>query len=186
MANTVVTIKRTSVAGRAANTTTLINPGELALNMSDQILYSTNGTVVFEIGANTTNSKVSANLIINSIVANGTLGAAGQVLTSNGTKGYWNTLSQVVIITEAIVDFGSIPKFGKYFDVTVSGATIGQKVVAAPSYSTFTANDTDEYNMDPWVVAASVQATDTVRIFVTPTFHFNRLHGQKKINLIIA
>jgi len=50
-ANNLIQIKRTSISGRAANTTTLPNPGELALNMTDGILYSGNGSVVFEIGA---------------------------------------------------------------------------------------------------------------------------------------
>jgi len=53
-ANNLIQIKRTSISGRAANTTTLPNPGELALNMTDGILYSGNGSVVFEIGANNT------------------------------------------------------------------------------------------------------------------------------------
>ena len=91
MANTIVQLKRTSVSGRAANTTTLTNPGELALNMTDGILYSTNGTVVFEIGANNTNAQITANLTVRSIIANGILGTAGQFLTSNGSTVYWST-----------------------------------------------------------------------------------------------
>lgn len=91
MANNLIQIKRTAVSGRAANTTTLPNPGELALNMTDGILYSGNGSVVFEIGANTTNSRVSGNLTVKSIVANNSVGTAGQVLSSNGTAAYWST-----------------------------------------------------------------------------------------------
>ena len=89
MANNLIQIKRTSVSGRAANTTTLSNPGELALNMTDGILYSGNGSVVFEIGANTTNTRVTGNLTINTIVANGSVGSAGYVLSSNGSSAYW-------------------------------------------------------------------------------------------------
>jgi hypothetical protein len=59
MASNLIQIKRTSVSGRAANTITLPNPGELALNMADGILYSGNGSVVFEVGANNTNSRVT-------------------------------------------------------------------------------------------------------------------------------
>ena len=84
-----IQIKRTSVSGRAANTTTLTNPGELALNMADGIMYSTNGSVVFEIGANNTNSQVTGTLTVNAISANGGVGTANQVLTSNGTVAYW-------------------------------------------------------------------------------------------------
>jgi len=89
MANNLIQIKRTSVSGRAANSTTLTNPGELALNMADGIMYSTNGSVIFEIGANNTNVKVTGNATINAIVANGSLGTAGQVLHSNGSSIYW-------------------------------------------------------------------------------------------------
>lgn len=93
MANNVIKIRRTSVPGRAANTDTLVNPGELALNMADGIMYSTNGSVVFEIGANNTNVNVSGTLTINSISANGTVGASGNVLKSNGTSAYWGTVA---------------------------------------------------------------------------------------------
>jgi hypothetical protein len=93
MANNLIQVKRTSVSGRAANTTTLPNAGELALNMTDGILYSTNGSVVFEIGANNTNASITGNLTVKSVVANGSLGTSGQVLTSNGTTVYWSTVS---------------------------------------------------------------------------------------------
>jgi hypothetical protein len=93
MANNLIQIKRTSVSGRAANTVTLPNAGELALNMADGIMYSTNGTTVFEIGANNTNVNVTNTLTVATISANGSNGSAGQVLTSNGTKTYWSTIS---------------------------------------------------------------------------------------------
>lgn len=88
-----IQIKRTSVSGRAANTSTLTNPGELALNMTDGIMYSTNGSVVFEVGANNTNSQVTGTLTLKAISANGSLGTTGQVLTSNGTSTYWSTVA---------------------------------------------------------------------------------------------
>jgi hypothetical protein len=90
MANSTIQIKRTSVAGRAANSTTLPNPGELAINMADRIMYSTNGTSIFEIGANNTNVRVTGNATIKAIIANSTIGSAGQALFTNGTGIYWN------------------------------------------------------------------------------------------------
>lgn len=89
MANNLIQVKRTSVSGRAANSTTLPNPGELALNMTDGILYSTNGSAVFEIGANNTNAKVTGTLTVNSVSANGGVGANNQRLTSNGSSVHW-------------------------------------------------------------------------------------------------
>lgn len=155
MANNLIQIKRTSVSGRAANSTTLPNPGELALNMADGILYSTNGSTVFEVGANNTTARITNSLTIDNaktlrfstvntsaavsftqqnddnfvfystntaygtravwgifansitsnlqfyvpiqlnagLVANSSLGTAGQVLTTNGTTTYWSTIS---------------------------------------------------------------------------------------------
>jgi hypothetical protein len=90
MANNLIQVKRTSVSGRVPNTS-ILHTGELALNMADGILYSSNGTAVFEVGANNTNATVSGNLVINKLVANGYSGSAGQVLVSNGTSAYWST-----------------------------------------------------------------------------------------------
>lgn len=88
MANNTIQIKRTSVSGRAANTSTLPNAGELAINMTDGIMYSTNGSVVFEVGANLTSLNVTGGL-----KANGSFGSADQVLTTNSTGIYWSTPS---------------------------------------------------------------------------------------------
>ena len=88
-ANNLIQIKRTSISGRAANTTTLPNPGELALNMTDGIMYSGNGSVVFEIGANNTNVNISGNLTVKAIIANNSIGSSGQVLFSSGSDVYW-------------------------------------------------------------------------------------------------
>lgn len=89
MANSVFQHKRTSISGRAANSTTLPNPGQIAINMADGIMYSTNGTFVFEIGANNTNVRVTGNATLNGVIANGSLGTAGQILMSNATSTYW-------------------------------------------------------------------------------------------------
>jgi Collagen triple helix repeat (20 copies) len=88
MANNLIQIKRTSVSGRIPNTS-ILQTGELALNMADGILYSSNGTAVFEIGANNTNQNISGNLTVKSIIANSSVGSAGQVLYTDGSKVYW-------------------------------------------------------------------------------------------------
>jgi hypothetical protein len=155
MANNKIYIKRTSTTGNKPTTAQIAN-GELAVNMTDGIMYSTNGSVVFEVGANVTalmvgnttanitgnstmlriaNSTTSANLtpltltigtsVVNTTVvatganvfmnttavdvgntvvtstlltlggqvnANGSVGSAGQVLTSGATNNvYWTT-----------------------------------------------------------------------------------------------
>lgn len=85
-------IKRTAVSGRTPNTTNsgnthFIDTGELALNLADGKLFSSNGSAYFEVGANI------SSLSVTSIVANGTTGSSDQVLTSNGTGVYWSTIS---------------------------------------------------------------------------------------------
>ena len=105
MSNTVFKLRRSSVAGKVPNTSTL-TIGELGLNLTDQKLFSSDGSSVFELGANVTtqyvystlsvgNSSVntvinSSSISVNSIIANGSVGTANQVLTSNGTSTYWS------------------------------------------------------------------------------------------------
>tara|TARA_Y100000385_G_scaffold163864_1_gene169793 strand:+ start:12023 stop:12493 length:471 start_codon:yes stop_codon:yes gene_type:complete len=82
MANTTFQLRRSSVAGKVPNTSS-ISIGELGLNLTDQVLYSSNGTGIFEIGSNI------STLSVTTIIANGSTGTANQVLTSNGTVSYW-------------------------------------------------------------------------------------------------
>lgn len=141
-----IQIKRTSITGRTPNTTSsgnssFIDTGELALNITDGKLFSSDGTNYIEVGANlqsinvasgftanstlvnatalnvvnrtntatlyvTTSANVGTALTVNStainaavntsiraIIANGSIGTSGQVLTSNATGIYWSTVS---------------------------------------------------------------------------------------------
>jgi len=91
MANTTFRLKRSSVAGKQPNTSSL-SIGELAINLTDQKLYSSDGSTIFEPAGNVSNINVTGNATINAIVANGSLGTAGKVLTSNSIGGvYWST-----------------------------------------------------------------------------------------------
>jgi len=88
-------IKRTGIAGRQPNTTnssnsSYIDVGELALNFADGILYSSNGSVILELGANVTNQNITGTL-----TANGSVGNDGQVLLSNGNGIYWDDLDSL-------------------------------------------------------------------------------------------
>lgn len=98
MANNRIQVKRTSVSGRTANTTAPSNSqyiaaGELALNMPDGILYSSNGSSLIVVGANVVNQNITGNLTVKAVIANGSIGSAGQTLSSNGSAVYWATLS---------------------------------------------------------------------------------------------
>lgn len=104
MANTVFKLRRSSVAGKVPNTSTLAI-GELGLNLTDRIIYSSDGTNIFEIGANNRNVQVTNNIFIGnssvntfinstsisikSVIANGSSGTNGYFLTSNGSSVFW-------------------------------------------------------------------------------------------------
>lgn len=104
MANTVFKLRRSTVAGKIPNTSTL-SIGELALNLTDQKLFSSDGSNIFELGSNVTSQYVystisvgnstvnttinSTSINVQSIIANGSLGTSTQVLSSNGTGIYW-------------------------------------------------------------------------------------------------
>lgn len=98
MANNVFQIKRTSTSGRTPNTTNAGNTqyiaaGELALNMTDGILYTSNGSTLITVGSNLVNQNITGTLTVNAIFSNGGTGSAGQVLTTNGSSTYWSTAS---------------------------------------------------------------------------------------------
>ena len=77
MAST-IKVKRSSSSGAAPNTTH-ISTGEIALNTADGILYSSDGSSVFEIGANLSSLSVAGLAYPTSD------GSSGQVLTTNGS-----------------------------------------------------------------------------------------------------
>lgn len=107
-----IQIKRTAVSGRTPNTTTsanssFIDTGELALNLTDGKMFSSNGSVFFEVGANLSNLTVTSNASLGKIVANGTFGSNGQILFSNGTAMYWADSSAAAAIFP-LGDYGTL------------------------------------------------------------------------------
>ena len=70
-----IQIKRTSVTGRTPNTTSsgnssFIDTGELALNITDGKLFSSNGLTYFEVGGNLQSLSVTSGLTANSTLVN--------------------------------------------------------------------------------------------------------------------
>lgn len=82
-------LKRTTVSGRTANTTnasntSFLDKGELAINLADRKVFSSDAANnLFEVGSNLTS------LAVTTIVANGSVGTSGRVLTSTGSGIYW-------------------------------------------------------------------------------------------------
>jgi hypothetical protein len=80
-------IKRTAVSGRSPNTTSssnnsYIDAGELAINMTDGKLFSSNGTLSFEVGANLSSLSVTGNTTIGDTLV---LSANGITFSDNTT-----------------------------------------------------------------------------------------------------
>ncbi len=140
MAST-IKIKRSASAGNAPNNTN-IDTAELALNTADRIMYSSDGTDVFEIGANLTSLAVSGQVTLTNIIsANGSIGTAGQALLTDGSsKVYWGTVSgggSSAVRTDYIYtanegqttftgadDDGDTLSLGTIFDVFLNGSLI--------------------------------------------------------------
>lgn len=79
-------IKRTSVTGRTPNTTNsgnthFIDTGELALNLTDGKMFSSNGSAYFEVGSNLSSLSVTSNTSVGDTL----------VLSANGIKFSDNT-----------------------------------------------------------------------------------------------
>lgn len=81
-------IKRSTVSGVVPTTGDIAN-GELAVNLADRKLFTSNGSAVLELGSNLANLSVTGNVTVKGVIANGSLGTSGQVLHSNGTSTYW-------------------------------------------------------------------------------------------------
>jgi hypothetical protein len=127
----VVKIKRSSIQGKAP-TTSDITTGEIALNLRDQKLFSSNGSVVFEIGANTTTSHIGTLTVGNSspFTFPTTDGSSGQVLQTNGSGTVsWQTVSGggggnaefkefAYIASEGQQSFSGADRYGQAFSYT--------------------------------------------------------------------
>jgi hypothetical protein len=87
MANNTIQLKRSSVAGKTPNTSTL-STGELAINLTDKKLYSSDGSNIFEPAGNVTDINITGG-----IKANGSFGTNGYVLSTNGSGIYWTASS---------------------------------------------------------------------------------------------
>lgn len=110
MANNTIYIKKTAVAGRAPNTSN-IGQGELAVNMTDQKLFSTNGSVVFEIGANLTSSMVgnsTANVTSNTTMLRIANSTASANLTPDSLTIGTSTVNSTVIQAATLAANGNV------------------------------------------------------------------------------
>jgi hypothetical protein len=73
-----IKIKRSSVAGKAPNTS-ILSTGEIALNFADKRLYTSNGTSILEIGTNPSSLSINGQYQLPSFD-----GANNQILSTDG------------------------------------------------------------------------------------------------------
>lgn len=172
--------KRTSVSGRTPNTTnssngSYIDAGEFAVNLADQKLFTSNGTVAFEVGSNLSSLSVTGTTQLKAISANGSLGGAGQVLTSNGTSTYWSTASggpgggTTITPTLVDIDFGNADVVAKTVGVVDGSAVTSMKVFASIPLAQPSGVEVDELELDPLSVHGSVLADGTVTLMIVST-----------------
>lgn len=100
---------------------------------------------------------------------------AGDTLDAPGGGGGGFTLSRHEI------DFGSTPRGGAFFDITISGVTAGQAVLATVSLDMPSGVAADELEMDPLCLAAHAIAADTVRVLAAANAPIS---GLRAINIL--
>lgn len=119
----IVKIKRSSISGKAP-TTGQLELGELALNTADGKLYSSTGARVFEIGANTSVSKIGTLTVGNTspFTLPDADGVNGQVLKTDGNgQAYWAD----DLVANSVV----------YSEYTYVSNTTGQSVFTGSDYN---------------------------------------------------
>lgn len=167
MANNRIVVKRTSTAGRTPNTTAsgnlqYIAAGELALNMTDKTFFTSDGTNLIYVGSNVNSLTVST-----TITVNGSVGLAGQVLTSGAaTNAYWSTPTTGTVTSVASangVGGGTITGSGTLYIVANNGLVSNTTGVFVLANNGIIANSTGT-----WAKAANGISVDASGINVQP------------------
>jgi hypothetical protein len=163
-----IIIRRTTVSGRTPNTvdptnTQFINTGELALNLTDKKLFSSNGTLSFEIGSNLTSLVVSNTIFLGNSTVNTTVNSSS-IYIANSTA---NTL----IKPGNAALFGSVIQVGNSTVnsvITSSAIAVNGDYVATNNYvqNTFITNVT-AYS----VFALAANVTNSVDAVISNTLN---------------
>ena len=191
-------IKRTTVSGRTPNTTNsgnthFIDTGELALNLTDGKMFSSNGTVSFEVGANLENISITSNATFGSsgkIIANGSFGTNGQVLSSNGTAMYWETSSGSGTVTQVNTGIGltggSITTTGTISVVANNGIIANSTGVFANAGTGIVANATGIHVNSSYIATISANNTSFLGGIAAASYVQNTDSRTLSGNLVIS
>lgn len=137
-------IKRSTISGITPTTGDIVI-GELAINLTDRKLFTSNGTSVYELGSNLTNLSVTGNTTLTGVIANGSLGTSGQTLHSNGSTVYWDTDDQGVtsVATGNGLTGGPITSTGTISIIANNGLSANATgIYVVPGNGLVTANST--------------------------------------------
>jgi hypothetical protein len=144
-----------------------IAAGELALNMTDKTVFTSDGTNLIYVGSNTVDQNVSNTLTVKFISANGGVGTSGQVLTSGAAgNAYWSTVAGgsgtvTSVATGNGLTGGPITSTGTVSVVANSGIvanTFGLFVNTA-YIATLTANNSTYFGGYTWAAPAILGGT---------------------------
>ena len=163
-----IIIRRTTVSGRVPNTsnsanTQYISTGELALNLTDNKLFSSNGSAAFEVGSNLTSLTVGNTIFLGNSSVNTTVNSSA-IYIANSTA---NTL----IRPGNLAIFGSILQIGNSTVnsvITSSAIAVNGDYVTTNNYvqNTFISN-TAAYE----AFALSSQVTSSVDATISNTLN---------------
>ena len=102
-------------------------------------------------------------------------------IVRNGVSAFTAGGGGSATITRHEIDFGAVARDAATFDVTVSGISLEQSVIACVSLNMPLGVDQDELEMDPITLAAHSIAADTVRVIATSR---HPVRGKRAINIM--
>ena len=168
MANNTFQIRRTTTSARTPNTTNssntqYINTGELALNLTDKILYSSDGTNLITIGANLSTLNVTGLANVGNVSVTNTvfLNPAG---TTNGTLtpisltlATSNSTANGFVANTSAVIVGNTLTFSTY--AAASANVLGAVIANATGVYTSGVMNAASYNVGTNFIANTTQVT---------------------------
>ena len=144
MANNKIQVKRTNVSGRTANVSNsanaqYIDAGELALNMADGILYTSNGSSLITVGANQVNQRITNTLTLGNSSVNATINSTAFTGSANAATYLGSSINSgnsTGIFTTGVVNASGIVSGSELTSTLASGDEGGQINLAKPPNGT--------------------------------------------------
>ena len=120
-----------------------------------------------------------------------TSGAKGLAPASGGgttnflrADGTWAVAGGSASVETVEVDFTTASR-GRFFDIALAGASVGQQVVAAPSLDMPAGIGEDELEMEPILAHGRVLSSGNIRLFVGSVLG-GPVHGKRNINVTLG